>query len=112
MVINVLTKLLQGKSLLGMLPDGNLLLYPLDDFKLLSIISEVYQKRIYDVNGMESFYCICDVGAHIGLFTLRISKKNPKSKIIAIEPHPINFQFLMKNIIINGLKERVYPLNV
>ena len=110
--INVASKLLNGKTLMGMLPDGSLMFYPLDDFKLLSIISEIYNKKIYDVEGCESFKCVCDVGAHIGIFTLRISKQAPNSKIIAIEPNPINFKFLVRNISINSLEDRVHALNV
>jgi len=110
--IKVAYKLLNGKALMGVLPDGSLIFYPLDDFKLLSIISEIYYKKIYDVEGYESFKCVCDVGAHIGLFTLRISKQASNSKIIAIEPNPINFKFLVKNISINGLEDRVHALNV
>jgi len=34
---------------------------------------------------------ICDIGAHIGLFTLRISREYQSSKIIAIEPNPEKF---------------------
>ena len=111
LAIEVANRLLSRKSLIGMLPDGNLVFLPLDDLKLLSIISEIYMKKIYDVGQMENFHCACDVGAHIGLFTLRISKKAPSSKIIAIEPNPTNFKFLCKNICINHLNERVYTLN-
>jgi len=110
--IKVAYKLLNGKALMGELPDGSLIFYPLDDFKLLSIISEIYHKKIYDVEGCESFKCVCDVGAHIGLFTLRVSKQAPNSKIIAIEPNPINFKFLVKNIFMNNLEDRVHALNV
>lgn len=111
-VIEVVHKLFKEKSLIGVLPDGNLILYPLDDFKLLSIISEIYHKKIYDTKEIKTCEYICDVGAHIGLFTLRISKQTPSSKIIAIEANPTNFKFLLKNVLINGLKDRVMGLNV
>lgn len=111
-IIKAVYKLLNEKNLRGVLPDGSLIFYPLDDFKLLSIISEIYYKKIYDAEHMKSFECVCDVGAHIGLFALRISKQAPNSKIIAIEPHPINFKFLVNNIFINNLKDRIRVLNV
>ena len=111
-IIETAHKLLKEKSLIGVLPDGNLIFYPLDDFKLLPIISEIYYKKIYDISETETFRCICDVGAHIGLFALRISKQAPKSKIIAIEANPTNFKFLLKNVHINGLETRVRVLNV
>jgi len=109
--IKMARKLLKEKSFIGVLPDGNRVFLPLDDFKILPIISEIYFQKIYDVKLTESPDCICDVGAHIGLFTLRISKQT-SSKIIAIEPHPVNFKFLVKNISINGLSGRVHALNL
>jgi len=110
--IDVAHRLLREKGLIGVLPDGNLIFYPLDDFKLLSIISEIYHKKIYDVREIRNFNFICDVGAHIGLFTLRISKQAPNGKIISIEANPTNFKFLLKNVLINGLSKRVYALNI
>jgi FkbM family methyltransferase len=111
-LIETASKLLKEKSLKGMLPDGNVIFYPLDDFKLLSIISEIYYKKIYSSKQIESFKFICDVGAHIGLFTLWVSSVAPNSKIIAIEPNSTNFKFLFKNILVNHLEHRVQTLNV
>jgi FkbM family methyltransferase len=110
--IDILTRLFKSRGLIGILPDRSLLFYPLDDLKLLSIISEIYSKKIYDTKQMESFRYVCDVGAHIGLFTLRVSKKAQNSKVIAIEPNPVNYKFLLRNIAINGLSDKVYALNV
>lgn len=105
-------RVLERKSLIGVLPDGNLIFYPLDDLKLLPIISEIYHKKIYDIKEIRTCKCICDVGAHIGLYTLRISKQAPNSKVIAIEANPTNFKFLIKNLGINRLGNRVRGLNV
>jgi FkbM family methyltransferase len=110
-IIKTASMILNGKSLKGMLPDGNILFYPLDDFKLLSIISEIYYKKIYDSKQIRSFKFICDIGAHIGLFTLWVSKIAPNSKITAIEPNSTNFIFLFKNIIANHLEHRVQTFN-
>jgi FkbM family methyltransferase len=95
-----------------MLPDGNVIFYPLDDYKLLFIISEIYYKKIYNSKQIESFKFICDVGAHIGLFTLWVSRMAPNSKITAIEPNSTNFEFLFENILINRLEHRVQTINV
>lgn len=104
-------RILRGKWLLGSLPDGNLLFYPLDDFKLHAIISEIYGKKVYDILDNNCIHA-CDVGAHIGLFTLRISKLNSKCLITALEPDPTNFRFLQRNVDVNGLKERVHTFNL
>ncbi|MEM4213735.1 MAG: FkbM family methyltransferase [Candidatus Methanomethylicaceae archaeon] len=44
---------------------------------------------------------VFDVGAHYGFFTLKVAKK--VKKVIAIEPDPYNFCFLLKNIGYNNL---------
>ena len=111
-VIDVACMFLNGRSLIGILPDRNLLVYPLDDFKLLQIISEVYFNKIYDVEQMNSFRNICDIGSHIGIFTLRMSREAKNSNILSIEPNLINFEYLSRNIALNGLSNRAYPLNV
>lgn len=111
-VLKAAHRVLEGKSLMGVLPDGNLLFYPLNDLKLLPIISEIYHKKIYDIKEIRTCKCICDVGAHIGLYTLRISKQAPNSKVISIEANPTNFKFLIKNVSINGLGKRIRGLNV
>jgi FkbM family methyltransferase len=111
-VVNVLHKLLTERALIGMLPDGNRMLYPLDDFKLLSIISEIYHKKIYDLKEPKRVGLVLDVGAHIGLFTLRTARRFPNSEIIAIEPNPTTFRFLVRNVLINGMKDRVRVLNL
>lgn len=110
-IIEIASKLLKEKRLRGMLPDGNVIFYPLDDYKLLSIISKIYEK-IYNSKQIESFKFICDVGAHIGLFTLWVSRMAPNSKITAIEPNSTNFKFLFENILINRLEHRVQTINV
>lgn len=111
-IIKVVHRLFKEKVLMGVLPDGNLLVYPLDDRKILSIISEIYHKKIYDVRQIKNFKFVFDVGAHIGLFTLRMSKQASNSKIMAIEPNPTNYKLLVKNVSINGLADRVHTLNV
>jgi FkbM family methyltransferase len=48
---------------------------------------------------------IVDIGAHIGTFSLYVTSffKNSKIHIVAIEPDPINYYYLQKNIQINHL---------
>ncbi len=48
---------------------------------------------------------IIDGGAHIGLTTLYFKKLYPQATILAIEPHPINFHLLEKNIWNNNLSD-------
>ena len=45
------------------------------------------------------------------MFTLKASRKAKEGKVVAIEPHPLNYMILLKNITINKLKN-VIPVNL
>ncbi len=51
-----------------------------------------------------------DVGAFIGKYTIKVGK-NPKVKVLAIEPNPFSFELLMNNIRVNSLHNNVIALN-
>ncbi|HIP90087.1 MAG TPA: FkbM family methyltransferase [Candidatus Nanopusillus sp.] len=51
-----------------------------------------------------------DVGAHVGRYSILLSKNF--EKIIAIEPDPYNFSYLVKHICINKLEDKVLPINI
>lgn len=104
-------KIFRGRYLFGILPDGNVLCFPLDDLKILEIISEIYFDKIYDASSMGYFKNILDIGSHIGLFTLRASKLASKSRITSIEANPLNFNLLRRNMAVNHLFDRVRILN-
>lgn len=53
-----------------------------------------------------------DIGAHIGKYTLQVSKEvGEQGRVISIEPHPLNYEVLERNISMNNLKN-VIPINV
>jgi FkbM family methyltransferase len=69
---------------------------------------EIFEWNVYG----ESFKrrkVIVDVGAHIGLFTIKHARNT--EKIVAIEPSPKNFNILEENLKINDIKN-VEMLNV
>ena len=68
-------------------------------------IREVYQEYI-----PRKEHVVIDVGAHMGFFTLKIV--NAVSQIIAVEPDPVNFKFLLYNIHSNRLDDKVALINV
>ena len=44
-----------------------------------------------------------DVGAHVGYFTLLGGHANPQGKVYAFEPHPLVYQRLTRNTVLNDL---------
>ena len=54
---------------------------------------------------------IVDVGAHIGLFSLRVSQICKKGKILSFEPVRENFDLFLSNLKLNRI-ENVFPFNV
>jgi FkbM family methyltransferase len=51
----------------------------------------------------EGFKRIIDIGANVGAFTVFASLKSPGATILAIEPEPLNFALLRKNISLNNI---------
>jgi FkbM family methyltransferase len=54
---------------------------------------------------------ILDAGANIGLYSILFALKQPTAKIIAFEPDPINYAFLVLNLEINKINN-VIPFNL
>lgn len=47
---------------------------------------------------------ILDIGANIGWYCLNLAKDVPEGRILAFEPIPKTYEYLKKNIAINGIK--------
>lgn len=71
----------------------------------LQLKSEIFTHHCYYFETEASTPYIIDAGAHIGLATLYFKKLYPGAKIIAIEPHPRNFELLKKNVSENNLTD-------
>ncbi len=54
---------------------------------------------------------IIDIGAHIGLFSLLVSRSCPNGKIFSFEPIKKNFSLLNNNLELNKLKN-IFPFNL
>jgi FkbM family methyltransferase len=52
---------------------------------------------------LEDGMTVFDIGANFGWYVLNISKKFPKSHIFAFEPIPKTFDYLSKNVSLNGI---------
>lgn len=96
------------------LPDGNKIFWSWEEdvFWLRDMIKEIYEEQTY-----EHFFkakhgeVIVDVGANIGLFTLKVSKEvGNEGKVITFEPKKRNYDLLSRNLRINKCRN-VLALN-
>ena len=54
-----------------------------------------------------------DVGAASdGYYTIRACKLNPRIKVVAVEPLPTEYKYLLLNVKMNSCTDRVIPINV
>ena len=82
------------------------------DFWSIFLFDEIYVQNCYEpfeVLKRGPFGAIIDIGANIGLFTLRAKQLWPEVPIVAIEPHPENFRRLTAHIELNQLRD-VQPI--
>lgn len=71
------------------------------DLTLLFALTEIYGRKDYgEPKGDEKI--IIDLGANVGLYTIYAAKRT-RGKVIAVEPEPINFELLRKNVELNKL---------
>jgi FkbM family methyltransferase len=99
--------------LFAVLPDGNKINIKFANLPSVIVLTDIYDDEIY-----ERKYCIkrgdvvIDIGANIGIFTLKSAKLvGSEGRVVAIEPDPLNFQALLRNLRINALKGKVVAIN-
>lgn len=54
---------------------------------------------------------ILDIGANVGAFALWAAKRWPDSTIHSYEPVPESFNYLKRNVLVNGMDERIFVHN-
>jgi len=87
---------------LAVLPDGSKVLHRRNDRQFLR---QVILSRCYDGPGLEPGGCVLDVGAQIGLFTLRAARRvGTQGRVIALEPEASNHALLLRNVALNRLR--------
>ncbi|MCP8315419.1 MAG: FkbM family methyltransferase, partial [archaeon] len=85
-------------------PDGILVLPKDSTF----VVSEIYLAKIYNrFHEIRNGDIVIDVGAHVGTFTLRATRRVGNGLVIAVEPNPLNYKLLMENIRRNKLENTV-----
>ena len=76
-----------------------------DDITHLWVANEVLIEKVYDLSVVPfEPDLIFDFGANIGLFSLLSASKWPEAKIVCVEPHPVTFKYLTRNLDFNGIK--------
>jgi len=78
----------------------------LNRWRLFEELLDIHFRREYEQYHAPKIGQVCaDVGAHIGLFTVRAARMvGQQGKVIAIEPVAENVRYLRKNVAANGLK--------
>ena len=90
----------------AVLRDGTRIAHPPGRAGLVELVVEIWLAQTYTRGG---FYrpadgdVIVDVGANIGLFAIWIARRNPRCRVIALEPFPENFAYLEANLRAAGL---------
>ena len=77
-----------------------------------------YLQDEFDINmmGLAEFSLrensvIVDIGANVGIISFYLAKKYPSAKVYAFEPHPQNFENLVRGIEENGITN-VFPFQL
>lgn len=65
------------------------------------VVWEIWELNEYCPPLLSSHPVIVDIGAHIGAFSVYISKIHPSGQVLAYEPFPNNFKLLQHNTKIN-----------
>jgi len=67
----------------------------------IAMLNEIVGMRIYDLPGLEDKIdgnLIVDLGANIGVAASLFATRYPRSRVLAVEPHPRNVSLLERNL--------------
>ena len=96
-----------GDLVQSKIPEG-VILQPLDS---LSENYAIHRSRIFDIfYKIQNNDVVIDIGAHVGIFTLRAAQKARNGLVVAVEPYLPNYKLLMYNINYNKI-ENVIAIN-
>ena len=77
----------------------------------LLVIKEIFKENVYQVDGkFGDSGIVLDLGAHIGIFSI-FCVLNGAKKVYAFEPDKGNFAILKENIKLNGMQDKIIPIN-
>jgi len=79
---------------------------------LVELQDDVYRLRHVREPPSGSLRTVVDIGASVGFLAVLLGKLWPDSRVVAVEPAPANFRYLLWNIRENGVAARIWPINV
>jgi FkbM family methyltransferase len=96
-----------GSRLCRLETDQGLVLWYRRDRGDLQGIREILIDEIYRLPDGAVPTSLLDLGAHIGIATVWLSREYGITDVVAIEPHPGNFEVLRRNCEANGVRARL-----
>lgn len=65
------------------------------------------------LRGLPDGAVLYDIGANIGITTLlAVEDRSRHVRVVAVEPAPVNFASLVRNVALNQASDRIYPLAI
>jgi FkbM family methyltransferase len=76
-------------------------------------LDEIWRLKIYDTHlgSLKDGSVVVDIGANIGIFSIKAARCAPGIRVFSYEPEPANFRTLQQNIALNHLEDRITALN-
>lgn len=74
------------------------------------VVRETWVENVYQIHARDLTrpgVVVVDIGANIGAVSVYAASLNPRARVIAVEPEPDNLHYLRRNIINNGVRDRV-----
>jgi FkbM family methyltransferase len=95
---------LQGKRPAEIVLRNGIVIRAPEDNAVLRVVKDIFIDQVYTPSGMEirETDVVVDIGANIGVFSLFAAGKT-RNAIYSFEPFPANFEFLTRNIQLNGI---------
>lgn len=89
----------------AVLRDGRAIHHPPHQTGFAATILEMWRDQLYTHGFYEpgKGHVVVDAGANVGLFSLWVARRNPAATVYAIEPFPLNFDCLCRNVASLGL---------
>jgi len=102
----------KGKEFLLKLESSNIWLSKHCAPSSIDMYFEIFMENHYtEVSGFDGkdANVLLDIGTNEGYYMLRMKRANPNLKVFSVEPNPVAFRFLKKNIAANSL-ENIVPI--